>query len=301
MRSRTLRHACQIASSAILLSLLLGLLPVRLCAQTATAPYTWDQIKVLFASMNPTLKADQANIDESKAQEITAYLRPNPQLSVATDGTQITPQNGVWKPLQGTTVVPGVSYLHERDHKRELRLDSQKETTTVTESQTTDQERALLFNLRDAFVQVLLSKAVLANAQQNLDYWNRELDVNRTRFEAGDLAQVDYNRLVLQRVQFESDYQTALVNLRTSKIQLLTLLNDNRTPLDQFDVIGPFDFNDQPMPLEDFRNTALATRPDLKAAMESVQLAEIDHKLCHCQWLNRSNIRRVVHTKRLVE
>ena len=37
--------------------------------------------------------------------------------------------------------------------------------------------------------------------------------------------------------------QTAIVNLRTAKIQLLQLLND-RTPVDQFDVTGPFDFSD---------------------------------------------------------
>ena len=36
--------------------------------------------------------------------------------------------------------------------------------------------------------------------------------------------------------------QTAIVNLRTAKIQLLQLLND-RTPMDQFDVTGPFDFS----------------------------------------------------------
>ena len=44
------------------------------------------------------------------------------------------------------------------------------------------------------------------------------------RFNAGDLAQVDLNRLELQRVQFESDFETAMVNLRTAKIQLLMLL-----------------------------------------------------------------------------
>ena len=278
-RSKTLPHVFRMACCA---TLILHLLPSRLRAQAApstTAPYTWDQIRLMFESMNPTLKANQANIDESRAEEITANLRPNPEVSVSTDGTQITPINGVWKPFLGTDVVPGISYLHERDHKRELRLESQKETTAVTQSQTIDSERGLVFTLRSAFVQVLLSKAILANAEQNLEYWDRELDVNRTRLDAGDVAQVDYNRLVLQRVQFESDYQTALVNLRTNKIQLLTLLNDNRIPVDQFDVTGPFNFSENLMPLDDFRNTALATRPDLKAAMESVQLAETNHKL----------------------
>jgi len=96
--------------------------------------------------------------------------------------------------------------------------------------------------------------------------------------DAGDLAQVDFDRLMLQRVQFESDYETALVNLRTSKIQLLTLLND-RTPIEQFDVTGPYDFIQQLMPLEDFRNIALTMRPDLKEAMQSVELAKINQKL----------------------
>ncbi len=81
----------------------------------------------------------------------------------------------------------------------------------------------------------------MQNAKENLAYWDRELEVNRTRFKAGDLARVDLDRLELQRVQFESDFETAMVNLRTAKIQLLMLLND-RTPIEQFDVSGPFDF-----------------------------------------------------------
>ena len=79
-------------------------------------------------------------------------------------------------------------------------------------------------------------------------------------------------------MQYESDLQTAEVNLRTSKIQLLQLLND-RTPVDQFDVQGPFDFSDQLQPLDSFRQIALDNRPDLKAALESVQQADTNHKL----------------------
>jgi cobalt-zinc-cadmium efflux system outer membrane protein len=79
-------------------------------------------------------------------------------------------------------------------------------------------------------------------------------------------------------VQFESDLQTAEVNLRTTKIQLLMLLND-RTPVDQFDVTGLFDFRDQLSPLDEFRQIAVDTRPDLKAATQAVDKAKTDHKL----------------------
>ena len=89
---------------------------------------------------------------------------------------------------------------------------------------------------------------------------------------------MDLDRLELQRVQYESDLQTADVNLRTAKIQLLALLND-RTPVDQFDVSDPFDFSSQLPLLDEVHRAALDTRPDLKAALQSVEKAKTDHLL----------------------
>ena len=42
--------------------------------------------------------------------------------------------NGVWQPFAGTQFTSSVSYLHERQHKRELRLESARESTAVAES-----------------------------------------------------------------------------------------------------------------------------------------------------------------------
>jgi outer membrane protein, heavy metal efflux system len=228
--------------------------------------------------VNPTLIAARATIDEARANEITAYLRPNPDFSLSADGFQLTPYAGTWRPLAGVLLTPAISYTHERQHKRELRLEGAQQSTSVTQATYADQERGLLFTLRTAFVQVLQSKAVLENANQNLDYWDRELVINRNRYQAGDLAQLDLNKLELQRIQFETDYQTALLNLRTSKIQMQTMVLD-RTPLEQFDVAGPFQYSDKLAPLESFRSIALQSRPDLKAAVQNVELARVNHKL----------------------
>ncbi len=259
----------------------MAFLPAAALAQT---PFTWQQIKDKFEAANPTLKAAQSNINESRAAEITAYLRPNPTFTGTLD--QINPLttipsvsgNSVYRPFANALPYASIGYLHERNHQRELRLDSARESTGIAASTYSDQERTLLFNLRNAFVQALQAKSVRQNAQVNLDYWDRELTVNRNRLRLGDLAQVDLDRLELQRVQFESDLETAIVNLRTAKIQVLTLLND-RTPIEQFDVTGPFDFVDQLMSLAEFRNIARDARPDLKAAMQSVELAKINHQL----------------------
>ncbi|MGO9262530.1 MAG: TolC family protein [Bryobacteraceae bacterium] len=239
---------------------------------------TWQQVREKFEATNPTLQAAQINIDENRAAEITAYLRPNPDFTLLTDGTQIARYQGVWRPFAGTDISSSMSYLHERAHKRELRLEGAQKGTAVTISQRDDQERQLLFNLRGAFVQALQAKAVLAQANDNLAYYDRLLAVSDDRFKAGDIAQVDLDRLELQRVQFESDVQTALVNVRTAKIELLQLLDD-RTPVEQFDLTGPFAFSEILPPLEELRNTALAIRPDLRAAMQSVEQAKANHLL----------------------
>jgi cobalt-zinc-cadmium efflux system outer membrane protein len=246
-------------------------------AAPAQTGLTWDQVRERFRANNPNLAAGRVGVDQSKAQEITAYLRPNPDATLTLD--QIDPfSTNPYRPLGNALPLVSGSYLHEREHKRELRRDSARDATAIASSQLEDQERTLLFNLRSAFVSILHAKEILRVAQDNLAYYDRVLEVNRTRQQAGDISEVDLGRLELQRVQYESDVQNAEVSLRTAKIQLLALLND-RTPLEQFDVNGKFDFSEQITPLEEFRAAALDARPDLKAALQAVDKSKTDHRL----------------------
>jgi len=239
---------------------------------------TWQEVRDRFEAANPSLRAGQIGVEESRAAEITADLRPNPNLGLLADQINPFPSGPPHSPFGNLLSVAAVSYLHERAHKRELRLDSAREATGIAASDQADLERTLLFALRSAFVGVLQAKAVLRAARDNLAYWDRVLAISRDRFQAGDLARIDLERLELQRVQFEADLQTAEVNLRTAKIQILTLLND-RTPAAQFDVSGTFDFSEQLPGLEEVRKIALDARPDLKAAVQAVDKAKTDHKL----------------------
>jgi cobalt-zinc-cadmium efflux system outer membrane protein len=239
---------------------------------------TWQEVRDKFEAANPTLRAGQIGIDESRAQEITANLRPNPSLNILSD--QIDPFSGgpPHGPFSYLLEEGTVNFLWERQHKRGLRLESAQKATAITASGQADLERNLLFTLRGAFIQTLQEKAILNLAKENLAYYDHVLDVNRERYKAGGIAQVDLKRLELQRVQYLSDLQTADVNLRTAKIQLLMLLNE-QTPVEQFDVIGPFDFAEQIPPLNDVRQAALDTRPDLRAALQSVAKAKTDYRL----------------------
>jgi cobalt-zinc-cadmium efflux system outer membrane protein len=257
-----------------------GLFATAVLAESGFAqkPLTWQEVRERFEAANPTLRAGQIGLDESKAQEITAFLRPNPNFTLSTDGTQLTRYHGVWQPFTGTQFSTNFSYLHERQRKRELRLESAQKATGIVTSTQADLERNLVFGLRMAFVQTLQEKAILELAKENLAYYDHVLDVNRERFKAGAISRADLDRLELQRVQYESDLQIAKESLATAKIQLLLLLND-RTPVEQFDVTGPFDFPRQIAPLDEVRQQALDARPDLRAALQSIEKAKTDHRL----------------------
>lgn len=251
---------------------------VAVPGQAVQESLTWDALKARFEAVNPQLQADTLGVEEARAQEITAFLRPNPTFSMSIDGTQVASNDGHYIPFKGTDYQPGVSYLWERDNKRHLRLDDAKANTAITASQHLDLERNLIFNLRSAYVQTLQAKAVLQSANDDLEYYDKIIDISRRRYKDGDIAQIDLDRIELLRVQYESEQQSAIVNLRTAKIQLLQLLND-RTPVDNFDVTGVFDWSPELPPLDDFHTTALQNRPDLKAALQQIEKSKVDHKL----------------------
>ena len=257
----------------------IGVVAACFCATSgfSQTALTWQEVRDRFQNTNLALRAAQIGIEESKAQEVTAYLRPNPDFSTSLD--QLQPFNAdPYRPLGFALPLFSANYLHERGHKRELRLESAQKSTGIAVAQLADEQRNLLFNLRNAFVQALQAKAILAVAKENLAYYDRLLAVNQDRLKAGDIAQVDLDRLELQRVQYETDIQTSETNVRTAKIQLLQLMND-RTPVDQFDITGTFEFTEPGVTLDELHQTALANRPDLQVAAAVVDKAKIDYKL----------------------
>jgi cobalt-zinc-cadmium efflux system outer membrane protein len=266
----------RLAWRSLIGGLLFSCAAVAAAAQSIPVPLTWTEVRDRFRATNPTLLAGQVGIEESKAQELTAFLRPNPQWTLAFDQIGNTDEGNIFSASNLST---SFSYLHERQHKRELRRDSAERATDIATSTQADVERNLLFTLRTAFVQVLQAKTFRTLAQDNLTNYDQVLGLSRDRLRAGDIAQIDLDRLELQRVTFESDVQTADVNLRTAKIQLLRLLNDQTTPVDRFDVTGLFDFAQPPQSLDELRRVALEARPDLKAAAQAIDKARVDYRL----------------------
>ena len=108
---------------------------------------TWDAAKAELLASNPALRAGQIGVQEAHAEEITAFLRPNPDLTLGVD--QLNPFTAnPYRPLTFALPFADASYLLERRHKRDLRLASAKGATEIAISQLADQKRDLLFDLR---------------------------------------------------------------------------------------------------------------------------------------------------------
>ena len=228
-----------------------------------------DAVRIALSN-NQNLRAQRLNIDQSRAGEITASLKPNPTFSSLVDTIPIfSPQT-----IRFNTQIysEGLSYTVERGGKREKRVVVAKDNTDVAAKTVVDNERQLRFQVVQAFINVLLAKSVLQLSQDDLANFSQGLDLNHARLVAGDLAEGDYLKLSLQKLQFEQDVSNARLGLVQAKASLRQLLG-YQSVAENFDVSGTLVHKKQTVQLEDLQKQALDNRPDLQAAQGGVKLA----------------------------
>lgn len=241
---------------------------------SAGNPMTLQQVIDVAKAKNPTLLAAERNLQAIKAQEIQASVRVNPDLTFY--GTNVTlPAEGASNPYAYSLQV---SRLMERGEKRRWRMDSAKATTEQTESQYQDQQRQILFSLKQSFTNMLVAKSALKLAQDNLKDFTRQLDINRERFVHGDIGKLDFERLDLQMAQFETDESNAEMSLAAASDQMQTLMGVDK-PSATFDVAGSIVPPNVLSTLDELQARALISRPDYLASQAGIRAADANVKL----------------------
>ncbi len=240
------------------------------------APVTMQQAVDMALAHNPMLLSAQQNLLSMKGQEVEAGLRANPTFTGT--GTDITlPANNPGNPYSYSAQL---SRLFERGQKRRWRLDSARATTAQTEAQYHDQIRQTTLLVRQNFTNLVLAKATLKLAQDNLSSFRHALQINLDRYNAGDIGKLDYERLDLQLAQYESDESNAEMNLVQASDQLQTLLGIGQ-PSRSFDVSGDLVPPPLSASLTDLEQKALTARPDYQAAQAAVRVADANVKLAY--------------------
>src|SRR5271169_5385256 len=246
-------------------------LPPSAAPQSPSARITIDEAIRLALQHNHALQAARTTILQNQAQEITANLRPNPVLSW---DAQFLP---IFQPSKfdadyintQSQFDLGIGYTFERGRKRQHRLQAAKDQTTVSRSQVADNERQLVFNVSQQFIDVVLAQSTIDFAKQDLAGFKKTVDISEARYKAGDMSEGDFLKIQLQLLQFQTDLSAAVLAKVQAIAALRQLIGFESVP-DMFDVDGKLDYQPVHAGLEDLRALAMRTRPDLVAAQQGV-------------------------------
>jgi cobalt-zinc-cadmium efflux system outer membrane protein len=236
---------------------------------------TLDQAIDLALTHNHSLQATRTQILQNQAQEITANLRPNPTLGLDSQFVPFfSPQDFSGENLDETQQFDvGISYLFERGHKRQRRLQAARDQTAVTRAQVADAERTLAFNVGQQFVSVLLAESTLEFALQDFKGFQQTVDISESQLKAGYIGEGDYLKIKLQLLQFETDVSSARLAKVQALVGLRAFLGYNTVPAD-FDVVGDLAYQPLQGNLEDLQARALRERPDFRAAELGITAAQ---------------------------
>jgi outer membrane protein, heavy metal efflux system len=263
--------ACALAAPSVLLAQ--G--PVRI---------TLDDAIQLALKHNHNLLAAQTIIQQDEALETQANLRPNPALfsdweylplgSPSDQNSRLYPPG---EPLSqylhdNTEADLGLSYLFERGKKRQHRLQAAKDVTAQARSLVADNERTLTFNVASQFFNVQLAESTLELATKDVDSFRKTVEISEYQYKIGGMSEGDFLMIKLQLLQYESDYQQAILAKDQGLDDLRNMLGYESVPAD-YDVAGPFDYQPLKASLEDLQMKALQNRPDLRAAQQGVTAA----------------------------
>lgn len=260
---------------------LTALAPITAFAQAqAPVKITLDEAIQLALQHNHNLLAARTTIQQSQAQEITAKMRPNPNLFTDWDYLPVfTPSAANSTYLQNSTEADvGLSYVIERGKKRQARLKAAQDATAVAISTVADSERTLAFQVASQYLGVELAESTFDLAQQDLKSYQNTVDISEIRYRSGAISQDDYLKIKIQLLQFQNDVAQAQLSRVEGLADLRQLLGTESVPVN-YDVAGQFEYRPVKINLEDLQMQALQMRPDLREAQQSIRAANSQYLL----------------------
>jgi cobalt-zinc-cadmium efflux system outer membrane protein len=234
-----------------------------------------DRAIELALQHNHSLLAARATIDENRAAEVTAKLRPNPVLSWDAQFLPFfSPSAFSVDYLKNNAQFDiGLSYLIERGKKRQRRLDAARDQTAETAATVSDNERTVTANAAQQFIQALQAKANVELAQMDLDSFQNSVQISQARYNAGDISEGDLLKIKLQLLQFQMDLSSARLAKLQALAALRALLGFESVP-ENYDVDGELTYQPMQLNVDDLKLLAMRNRPDYRAAQLGVAAAQ---------------------------
>ncbi len=229
---------------------------------------------------NPTLRADRTTIQQSKDEEITANLRPNPVLGWDAQFIPLFSPDALTPDTINTfsQFDIGLSYTFERGKKRQHRLAAARAATAVTRSEVNNVQRSLIYSVAQEFTGVLLAESSLRFAKKDLASFEKTVAISQSRYKAGEISDGDFLKIKLQTLQFQLDVSAAQLARQQTLAGLRRLMGYESVPAN-FDVSGTLAYKPLALSRRGLEQLALRLRPDLRAARQGITAAQSNHAL----------------------
>ena len=252
-------------------------------------------LKVALGS-NPQLKAARNEIEIAEADRVGASKQLNPAFSAYFEDYRLF-HSDIGPFFQTQEITVRLDHEIETGGKRKLRTQAAELRSQAQRAQTDDVARALSLEVRRAYFQAVLAQTNLESAETILQEIDRVIELNRTRFEKGDISGAELKRVEVERLKFVEDVFASKLALANAKSTLLSLFGLSqatsyfrlseplmvvRRTTSQEDGIPP------QLPLEELQRQAFAKRPDLMASMFEQKRA--DTETLHQRSLQSPNI-----------
>ena len=240
---------------------------------------TLDEAVEIFMRQNLALLAARYDIETADAEKLTARLRPNPQFTV---GLSDLPVNLSGPFIKEQTYDYGISRTFELGGKRSKRIENADANSELARGQFQMIVWQLTNDLKRKFYTVVLDQSLLNLAKENETTFTEIVKHTTELMNAGEISGLDLERVEVEKLKFdtdlanaERDYEVALRDLR------FALGGDYRAM--NIEISGSIDYEAHQFSRDQLLDTALAARPDLKAAKLSERAADTDIRLQDAQ------------------
>jgi cobalt-zinc-cadmium efflux system outer membrane protein len=155
-------------------------------------------------------------------------------------------------------------------------MESTAIATQAAESDFRDAVRIFTNMIRDAYYGLVQAQKNRGLAQEIVHYYQDIVRHNRTRFEAGDIAESDFMRIEMEEMRAKSDLDSAQAGVEQAQAALGQILNwpDKTLQFVADDQVPDFHNIGQSLKTEAAINKALALRPDLQGDKQRAEQAE---------------------------
>lgn len=226
---------------------------------------------------NAQLAASRLEIDRARARLHQAGLRPNPSVD-------IEQQNGVFNSPGARATSIGLSAPLELAGQRGRRIDLAQAELEAAEADVADRERRLASDVRLAYIETLVALRELEVTQSLYSLDVETARVVDARVEEGDAAPLELNllRAEVDRLQARRGLVEGRLQASTTRLkQLVGMAPDEQLRLREV-LMAPL-LPDPPASLDEAVDLALHTRPDLRFAQLSENVAQAGYRLVKAQ------------------